>query len=146
MIEAKIARVVKAGDSWATNIAKAELAFLQNKKYQSLVVWARLKRISCEATNIAQELRAEELRHATDRHITSVTSPNEQRRTTNEAICKEFWDYFKKLFTRESKLSSIPILPTFLASLGFSERWVTIACMCRVIGASLIFNLDIARF
>ena len=35
---------------------------------------------------MAQELRAEELRHAADRHITSVTSPDGQRRTTNEAI------------------------------------------------------------
>ena len=51
---------------------------------------------------MAQELRAEELRHATDRHIASVTSPDGQRRTTNETICKE---YFLKLFTREPELS-----------------------------------------
>ena len=36
------------------------------------------------------KLRAGELRHATDRHIASVTLPDRQRRTTNEAICKEF--------------------------------------------------------
>ena len=53
-----------------------------------------------------QELRAEELRHATDRHIASVTSPDGQRRTTNEAICGEFRQYFLKLFTREPGLSS----------------------------------------
>ena len=28
--------------------------------------------MSCEATNMAQELRAEEIRHAADRHIASV--------------------------------------------------------------------------
>ena len=31
-----------------------------------------------------------------------------------------------------------------LSSLEFSKRWVTVACLCRVIGASLVFNLDIA--
>ena len=55
---------------------------------------------------MAQELRAEELRHATDRHIASVTSPDGQRRTTNKAICGEFRQYFLKLFTREPGLSS----------------------------------------
>ena len=30
-----------------------------------------------------------------------------------------------------------------LSSQGFGERWVTVACMFRVIGASLIFTLDI---
>ena len=95
-----------AGDSGQVNIAKAELASLQVKEYQALVVRARLKRMSCEVTNMAQELRAEELRHAADRHIASVTLPDGQRRTTNEAICKEFRQYFMKLFTREPGLSS----------------------------------------
>ena len=53
---------------------------------------------------MAQELRAEELRHATDR----------QRRTTNEAICREFRQYFLKLFTREPGLSSAQF-DTYLA-------------------------------
>ena len=30
-----------------------------------------------------------------------------------------------------------------LSSLEFGERWVTVACLCRVVGASLIFSLDI---
>ena len=55
---------------------------------------------------MAQELWAEELRHATDRHIASVTSPEGQRRTTNEAICGKFRQYFLKLFTGEPGLSS----------------------------------------
>ena len=54
----------------------------------------------------SKKLRAEELGHAVDRHITSVTSPDGQRRTTNEAICKEFQQYFLKLFTMEPGLSS----------------------------------------
>ena len=105
-IKDKLDRAVLAGDSGQVNIAKAELASLQIKEYQALVVRARLKRMSCEATNMAQELRAEELRHATDRHIASVTSPEGQRRTTNEAICGEFRQYFLKLFTREPGRSS----------------------------------------
>ena len=106
VIKDKLDRAVLAGDSGLVNVAKAELASLQIKEYQALVVRARLKRMSCEATNMAQELRAEELRHATDRHIASVTSPEGLRRTTNEAICGEFRQYFLKLFTREPGLSS----------------------------------------
>ena len=105
-IKDKLDRAVLAGDSGQVNVAKAELASLQIMEYQALVVRARLKRMSCEATNMAQELRAEELRHATDRHIASVTSPEGFRRTTNEAICGEFRQYFLKLFTREPGLSS----------------------------------------
>ena len=105
-IKDKLDRAVLAGDSGQVNVAKAELASLQIKEYQALVVRARFKRIPCEVTNMAQELRAEEVRHATDRHIASVTSPEGQRRTTNEAICGEFRQYFLKLFTREPGLSS----------------------------------------
>ena len=90
LIKAKLDRAVMAGDSGQVNIAQAELTSLQVKEDQALVVRARLKRMTCEATNMSPELRAEELRHAADRHIASVTSPDRQRRTTNEAICKEF--------------------------------------------------------
>ena len=107
-IKDKLDRVVLAGDSGQVNIAKAELASLQIKVYQALVVTARLKRMSCEATNMAQELR-----HATDWYITSVTSPDGQR-TTNEAIRGEFRQYFLKLFTREPGLSSAQF-DTYLA-------------------------------
>ncbi len=31
-----------------------------------------------------------------------------------------------------------------LSSLEFEKRWVTVACLYRVVGASLIFNFDIA--
>ena len=44
----------------------------------------------------------------------SVTSPDGQRRTTNEAICGEFRQYFLKLFTREPGLSSTQF-DTYLA-------------------------------
>ena len=89
MIEAKLDRAVKVGDSGATNIAKAELA-LQIKKYQALVVRARLKIMSFEATNFIQELPVEELRHAVDRYIAIVTSPDGQCRTTNESFVENF--------------------------------------------------------
>ena len=98
------------GDSGQVNIAKAELASLQVMEHQALVVRPRLKRMSCEAMNMAQEL----LRHAADRHIACVTSPDGQRRITNEAICKEFRQYFLKLFTREPGLSSAQF-DTYLA-------------------------------
>ena len=93
-------------DSGQVNLAKVELASLQIKEHRALVVRARLKRMSCEATNMAQELRAKELRNAADQHIASVTLPDRQRRATNKAICKEFQQYFLKLFTREPGLSS----------------------------------------
>ena len=70
--------------------------------------------MSCESTNIAQELQAEEFKHAADRHITSVTSPDGQCQTTKEAICKEFRQYFLKLFTREPGWSSAQFY-TYLA-------------------------------
>ena len=73
LIEANLDKVVRVEDGGATNIAKAELTSLQIKKYKALVVKFKIKRMSCEATNIAQELRVKELRHAVDRHITSVT-------------------------------------------------------------------------
>ena len=104
VVESKLDWVVWAGDCREVRIAKAELASSQSKMYQALVVKARLKRMSCEATNMAQELQVEELRCAVDIHITSVTSSDGQRRTTNEAICKEFQVSFEKLFTRESGL------------------------------------------
>ena len=63
---------------------------LQVKEHQALVVRARLKRMSYEATNMAHELWAEELRHASDQHITSVTLLDSQRQTTIEAIVGSF--------------------------------------------------------
>ena len=44
--------------------------------------------------------------HAANRHIASVTSPDVQRRTTNEAIYKGVSAVFPKAFTRETGLSS----------------------------------------
>ena len=57
LINDKLDRAVMVGDSGQVNIAKAELASLQVKEHQALVVRARLKRMSCKATNMAQELR-----------------------------------------------------------------------------------------
>ena len=76
---------------------------------------------------MVQELRAEELRHAADRYITNVTSPDGQRRTTNEAICKEFRQYFLKLFTREPELSGAQF-DTYRAD--FPRLSVTEAAAC----------------
>ena len=80
-IKVNLDRAVLTGDSGQVNVAKAKLAFLQVKKYQVLVVRARLKRMSCEATNMAQELQAEELRHAAYRqcHIAGWATSNYRR-------------------------------------------------------------------
>ena len=75
-------RAVKAEDTAEINIAKAELAFSHNKSYRTLVVRAWLE-MSCEAMNLACKLLAEELRHDSQRQISSVTSPYEQRLTIN---------------------------------------------------------------
>ena len=76
---------------------------------------------------MAHELRAEELRHAVDQHIAIVTPPDGQHRTTNEAICKEFRQYFMKLFTREPGLSSAQF-DTYLAD--FPRLSATEAAEC----------------
>ena len=61
-IKDKLDRGILAGISWQVNIAKAEMVSLQVKEHQALVVRARLKRMSCKAMNMAQELRPEEHR------------------------------------------------------------------------------------
>ena len=68
---------------------------------------------------MAQELQGGEIRHASQQHIASVTSTNRQCQTINEGFRKEFRDYFEKLFTKESRLSSAHFaayLPTSLVS------------------------------
>ena len=64
--------------------------------------------------NLLTKLRAEELRHGSHRHIVNVISPDKQRRTTNKGICREFRDYFEKLFTGEP-LRSPAQFDTYLA-------------------------------
>ena len=111
VVESKLDRVVLVGDNGEASIAKVELATLQNKSCQALVVRARLKRMSWKVANMTQELWVEELRHAVNWHVASVKSVNEQHRTTNDAICKEFWQEFENLFTREPRLSSAQVDP-----------------------------------
>ena len=81
--------MVKAKNSVETNIDKAEPAF--SHAYQALVVRAKLKRKFCKTTNMAHKLRASQ------RHITNVTSSDEQWQTVNKGICREFCNYFQKL-------------------------------------------------
>jgi len=131
LLEDRIDRAVREGDSIATNIARAELALSNNKKYQAQVVRARLKRMSCEAANMARELRAEELRAANHRQIASVTSPDGHRRITNKDICKEFCDYYQKLFTREPGLSSAQF-DTYLADFPRLEDTEAAGCEGRI--------------
>ena len=70
--------------------------------------------MSCEVMDIGQELQAEELRHASQKHITSVTSLDGQHWTTKEGIFREFRDYFQKLFIKEPELISAQFY-TYLA-------------------------------
>ena len=108
-LESRIDRAVKVRESLETNICvgKVKLVFSYNKKYQALLVWARLRRISCEAMNMTHELWAEELREASQWRITSVTLMDRQCQTTNINLCKEIPDYFQKLFTWEPGQSSV---------------------------------------
>ncbi|CAE1328542.1 unnamed protein product [Acanthosepion pharaonis] len=62
--------------------------------------------MSSEATNMAAELRVEENRNASRRHIAGVTLPDKRTVTANAGICEVFRDYFQDLFTREPGLSS----------------------------------------
>ena len=68
-IKDKLDRAVLAGDSGQVN------------EYQALVVRARLKRVSFEATNMAQELRAEESGRSAYRqcHIAGWATSNYKR-------------------------------------------------------------------
>ena len=72
---------------------------------------------------MAQELRVEELRRAADRHTASITLPDGQRRTTKEAVCKEFQLYFENIFTRGLGLSSAQFdtYPTDFPRLSVTE-------------------------
>ena len=56
--------------------------------------------------NKLQELRDEELRHASQQHNADMTSLNGQCQTTNESISKEFGDHFQNLFIRDSGRNS----------------------------------------
>ncbi|CAE1178594.1 unnamed protein product [Acanthosepion pharaonis] len=105
-LEEKVDRAVKSRVSGDIVLAKAELASLLIKKDQALVVRARLKRMSSEATNMAAELRAEENRNADKRHIACVTLPDKRTVTTSAGICEAFRLFFQDLFTREPGLSS----------------------------------------
>ena len=80
-IESKLYRAVLAGDSGVANIAKAELASLQMKRYQALVVRARLKRMSSETTNMTQQLQTEEFKN-----LLIGTSRVSHRRTDNAEL------------------------------------------------------------
>lgn len=65
--ESRLEVAIQSGDSVQVAVARAELASSLIKKDQALVVSARLKKMSAEATNMATELRQEELRTASDR-------------------------------------------------------------------------------
>ena len=97
---------MRSADRAEINIAKAEIASLLIKRDQGLVVRNRLKRMSPEATNMAAEMRAEESRGASARHISSITSLDGRHLTTNGGICEEFRSNFQELFTREPGLST----------------------------------------
>lgn len=56
-------------------------------------------------TNMADELRVDERRSLTNRHIVSVAFSDGQV-TENEDICEGFQSYFQMLFTRDPGLSA----------------------------------------
>ena len=58
--------------------------------------------------------------------------------TTRKKELRTWWAFLN------TKLKSKSGLRERLSSLEFGKRWVTVTCLCRIVGASLIFNLDIA--
>ena len=112
-IESKLNRVVLVGNRGDASITKAELASLQIKKHQALVVMAKVKKnilwdnehgpgITGQWTQACNWLAYCEC------HITrQVTSTYEQSHLL------KFWQYFEKLFTKEPGLSSAQ-LDTYL--------------------------------
>ena len=89
---------MKAEDHVEIDIAKAELAFSHNKKYQDLVVRARFKRMSCEATNMAKEFTGRRTKTCSSMTYCECHIAGGERQTTNVGTCREFRDYFEKLF------------------------------------------------
>lgn len=61
--------------------------------------------MSLVATNMAAELRAEEVRNASNMHIVCLTLPDKRYVTTNVDICEAFRHYFQDLFSIELGLS-----------------------------------------
>lgn len=100
--------------------------------------------MSFEARNITAELRAEESRNASNRHITSITLSEKRSVITNAGICESFETSFRFCLPRSSVwalLSSTPIWPSFLGpkaakaakckfssqSLRSAKRWIWLA-------------------
>lgn len=90
----KVNRTIKSRDSREVDLAVAQLCSLLIKKDEALVVRDKLKRISSEATNMAVELRTDEVINAANRQIACVTLPDKQSVTTNTGICEAFLNYF----------------------------------------------------
>ena len=59
----------------------------------------------CKRLKLDMAAEQKSIKDKLDRLIASVTSPDGQRRTTNEAICKKFRQYFLNLFIREPVLT-----------------------------------------
>lgn len=97
--ESRVERAIKSENSWEIAVARTELASMLNKKCRALVVRARLKMTFSEATNMAAELRAEEVRSIADRYIAIVALPDRSIVTTNDGICEIFRFYFQDLLT-----------------------------------------------
>ena len=119
MLETKIDRAVKAGSSVETNIAKADLAFSQIKKYQALVVRATLKRRGNEYGSRTSNRGTKTCVTVTYR-VCQITG-----RVTSDHKRRDF--YFEKLFTEEPGLSSVQF-DTYLAD--FSSLESTEAARC----------------
>ena len=126
-LESSLDRAVEEGDSASVTIIKAQLASLTDKEHQALAIRARLKRMPQEATNMAAELRAEELRQAADRHIARVTLPDGRTVTTNQGVLEAFRSYYQELFAMEPGLS-LEQFDTYLAD--FSRLSTTEAARC----------------
>lgn len=143
-LDQKVDRAVKSRDSGDIALAKTDMASLLIKKDQALVVRARLKRMSSEASNMAAELRSEEARNASQRHIACVTLPDRRTVTTNEGICEAFRDILSGAFHQgaglspaqfDAYLAEFPCLEAAVASrcvgpISESEIWEAMKQVC----------------
>lgn len=59
-----------------------------------------------EATNIAAELRLEEVTNESNRYITCVTLPDKRTVAINAGICEACREHFQDLFTRDTGVRS----------------------------------------
>lgn len=87
-------------------------------------------------------LRAEESRNASNRHISSIISPDKRVVTTKTGICEAFLYYFQALFTREPSLNRIQF-DAYLTDFPRLEAAETAKSKCTITGSEICETLKL---